>query len=705
MAPVSLTGFAPVRAAPPRFALQSPRPDIMQAAGTATAALMAPGVVSGPAYSYAPQADVADLPIDRDYHAARIEDFEAAEDASRKMRERAERDVDYYDNKQLTEEQFRELERRGQPPVTLNMIRQKVDYLLGLEKTSRTKPRALPRTRRHEQDAFAVGDALQYVSDDNRYHQVRSRVWKDILTAGWGGLEVVAEPVQNPQDGMPSHRIVFRQSKWDRMWWDGHSAEEDFNDANHRGLVRWMDRKDAVREYGAGAEKVFDETIQIGMIGGTFDDRPKTTTWIEQGKRRRIRVVQEYFRDDDGQWHFCEFTKGGILKAGVSPWRNERGETIHPYEWCSGYVDRENNRYGVIRDLIDPQDEINKRRSKALWHFTQRQTFSTPEARGDGSVNELRRQLARPDGHIALGAGAKWGENFGIIPTNDQAQGNIELLQQAMQVFEVMGPNAAMMGLKKGDLSGRSVLAQQQGGQIQQGTLTDTLTDLDIGAFTKAWFQIRAHWTAETWVRVTDDERNIKWVGFNQPALEPVMQPVFDPAVPGSMGQEPVMGPDGQPLMQPVMDPMTGQPVLQNNVAEMMVDIIIDPAPDSVTIMDEQFALLLQLKQVDVNNEIPLIALVQAMPNLRNKADILKALQERQQQGPNPIQLQAAQLDMQDKAAGVAHKAAQADHQRALASRIEQEIGHAQDEHEASYAMGTGGFAPPAPQRPQGFGA
>jgi hypothetical protein len=699
--------LSPVTLAPPRYARQSPRPDMLQAAGTAAAALAAPGLVAKPAYAYAPQAGAggpAELTIDRDYHAARIEEFEAAEDASRKMRERAERDVDYYDNKQLTEAEFRELERRGQPPVTLNMIRQKVDYLLGLEKTSRTKPRALPRTRRHENDAFAVGDALQYVADDNRYHQLRSRVWKDILTAGWGGLEVVAEEVPLVHEGIPTHRIVFRQCKWDRMWWDAHSAEEDFADANHKGLVRWMDRKDAIREYGEGAEAVFDETVELGMIGGTFDDRPKTTTWIESGRRRRIRVVQEYFRDDDGAWHFCEFTKGGILKAGVSPWRNERGETIHPYEWRSAYVDRENSRYGTIRDLIDPQDEINKRRSKALWHFTQRQTFSTPEARGDAPVNELRRQLARPDGHIALGPGAVWGQNFGIIPTDDQAQGNISLLQQAMQVFEVMGPNAAMMGVKKGDLSGRSVLAQQQGGQIQQGTLTDTLTDLDIGAFTKAWFQIREHWTAETWVRVTDDERNLRWVGLNMPRTQPVLQPVFDPQAPGSMGQQPVIGPDGQPLMEPVIDPQTGMPVLQNNVAEMMVDIIIDPAPDSATILDEQFGLLLQLKQADRNNEIPLIALVQAMPNLRNKADILKALQERQQQPPNPMQVQAAQLEIQNKAANAQRTAAQADHQRALATRIEQEIGHAQDQHEASYAMGTGSFAPlQPPQQPQGF--
>jgi hypothetical protein len=179
----------------------------LQAAGSAMAAATMPQVV------YAPQPQ--ELEIDRDYHVARIEEFEAAEDASRRMRERAERDVDYYDNKQLTEEEFRELEKRGQPPVTLNMIRQKIDYLLGLEKTSRSKPRALPRTRKHEDDAFAVGDALKYVSDDNRYPQLRRNAATE---RGRSDAPHCVPPVQvGPHVVGPAHgRGRFRrcQSSW-----------------------------------------------------------------------------------------------------------------------------------------------------------------------------------------------------------------------------------------------------------------------------------------------------------------------------------------------------------------------------------------------------------------------------------------------------------------------------------------------------------
>ena len=65
-------------------------------------------------------------------------------------------------------------------------------------------------------------------------------------------------------------------------------------------------------------------------------------------------------------WHFAEFTKGGILKAGPSPYRTDKGESDCELFFQSAYVDRDNNRYGFVRELIPLQDEVNKRRSKAL---------------------------------------------------------------------------------------------------------------------------------------------------------------------------------------------------------------------------------------------------------------------------------------------------------------------------------------------------
>ena len=55
--------------------------------------------------------------------------------------------MDYYDGKQLTEKEYKDLMKRGQQPHVDNKIKPKVRYLEGLEQQQRTDPRAFPERR------------------------------------------------------------------------------------------------------------------------------------------------------------------------------------------------------------------------------------------------------------------------------------------------------------------------------------------------------------------------------------------------------------------------------------------------------------------------------------------------------------------------------------------------------------------------------
>ena len=561
---------------------------------------------------------------DKTFHSWLISMFDDSEKASDKSRRKAERDIDYYDGKQWTEKEVKELKKRGQAAISQNLIRNKIDYLQGLERQQRTQPRALPRTPMHEQDAEGVTDSLRYVCEDQAFSKKKSRVWGDLLKAGWGGLEITVKMrAQSLQSSTamtpPDYDVVVSRCAWDRMFWDPYSCEVDFSDASYLGLIDWMDRDKAVRTYGEGAAAVFDETVSIATAGETYDDKPKYNVWATAGHRKRIRIIQMYYIDEDGEWSYCEFTKGGILKDGPSPFLNEDGEREHPYCWQSAYVDRDNNRYGPIRDLIDPQDEINKRRSKALHHFTSRQTFGNHTF--SAKVKENKVQLQRPDGHVELEGSAEFGRDFGIIPTNDQASGHMELLADAKASFEVMGPNAAMMGKQEGRQSGRAILAQQQGGQTQMGLITDALRELDFDAYRKIWNRIRQFWTGERWIRVTDDQRNMKWVGVN-----------------------PAQQYDQNAIQQ--QNPGTQVSVMQQPIAQVDVDFVLDEAPAVGALMDEQFGLLVDLKQMDTEGAIPMKAVIAAAPNLRYKADLLKSIDEREKQPPNPVQVAGQEAEV-----------------------------------------------------------
>ena len=576
-------------------------------------------------------------------HPSLVDKFEDAEEATYDARVKAERDIDYYDGKQWTSAEAAELKKRGQPVIAMNEVRPKIDFLQGLEKTQRSVPEAKPRTPKHEDEAHAATDALRFVADDNQYDDKRSSVWKDLLKAGWGGLEIIVEPkAQNLMSttalSQPEYNIVIRRTAWDRMFWDPHSSEEDFSDARYLGLVCWMDRDEAVQRYGKEAERVLELTFSASD-SQTFDDKPKRTYWVDNQNRKRARIVQLWMSDANGVWSYYEFTKGGMLKWGRSPYMTEDGETEHPFVFNSAYVDRDNNRYGPIRDLIDPQDEMNKRRSKALHQATTRQTYAS-----EGSISanmtkrEMRRQLTRPDGHIELAPTKEFGRDFGIIPTTDQTGEQFQLMQETKAYIQSAGPNAALQGRQQEGQSGRAILASQQGGAVQMGTLTDTLRVIDMQAYRKIWRRIRQYWTGEMWIRVTDDEKNLKWVGLNQPATQQVPNPY-----------------NGQPVEMPIIDPQTGQQILNNKVAELDVDIEISEAPDMGTLQQEEYAQLTQL--AGSGFPIPPEVIIKAS-NLRSKADLLKMMDEAKQQQmqasqqpPNPLQQAAAELELQGKQA------------------------------------------------------
>jgi len=587
--------------------------------------------------------------------ATLIQDFEDAEQASRDNRLKAERDVDYYDNKQFTADIIAELERRGQPAIMLNRIRRKIKFMMGLEQAQRTKPQGLPRNPSDEDDAHAATDALRSICDMSKFDQMRSKAWKDMISAGWGGVEIVAE--ESPSRRNP--RITIRLTRWDRMFFDPYSTEEDFSDANYLGVVIWMDKADAVRRYGDAAAEVFDVTI--GESGNTYDDKPKETSWVHRQARPRIRVVQMYFIHTDGQWHFAEFTKGGFLRAGVSPWLDEDSEPEHPYSWRAANVDRDNNRYGSIREMVDVQDMLNKLVSKYLHLASVRQTFGTEGSLGRTTTRQLRQQLAKPDGHVGLAPGKKFGEDFGIIPTGDMGNANLQLLNAMMHEMDLIGANAAMEGESGAAASGKSVLAQQQGGQIETGPEMDTLRDMDRETYHKAWRRVRQFWTAEEWIRVTDDQKNIKFVGLNLPATQPVIDPMS--------GQQIVNPQTGQPQTQPVIDPLTGQPVIaKGDVSKLDLDIIIDDAPMvSGTMMDEQFKGLVGLAQVGIKFA-PQVYI--AASNLRNKGELMQMQAEQEQKPPDPIAQGMAQATIADKQASATSKQADAVHKIAQAKHL-----------------------------------
>ncbi|HEY7823642.1 MAG TPA: hypothetical protein VIG24_12445 [Acidimicrobiia bacterium] len=555
---------------------------------------------------------------------------------------------DYYDSKQWTSEQAQILKQRGQAPIVINRVAPKIDFLLGVEKTNRTDPKAFPRTPDHDKDAEAATDALRYVADKENLDDLFSTAWEELCIEGVGAITVEVEERRGKME------ILIEAVHWDRFYYDPHSREKDYRDSRYFGVSAWLDKAVASKMFPE-AKADIEALLDHGYEDETFGDRP--STWVDSS-RQRVRVNRHFYLDDEDRWNVVYFSGNVELrKPKVSPFVDEDGDPVCPIIAQSMFVDRENNRYGLVKRLISPQDEINHRRSKALHMLSSIRAWQTR----DGVIPDrydFLNQLSQGKG-VATANGVK-GVDWDILSNGEYAQGQLLMLQEAKNEIDSIGANASLAGKEDRNLSGRALLARQQGGLTELGPAFDNLRHLKLRVYRAIWQRIRQFWDDERWIRVTDDEHGAKFVGLNQPMTRGDVL----------LEQAKQMQAQGMPV-QPfdINDPSLQQVVgVEREVASMDVDIIISDAPDTINLQAEQFDLLVQMFSANPQ-AIPFEMVIQAS-QLRDKDKILERLQD-------PAQSEALQkaqaLEMAEKEADIQETQTQAQWNQARAAKTQAE--------------------------------
>jgi len=483
--------------------------------------------------------------------------FNQSCDTTALARREAEIYRDYYDGKQWSEHELSILEKRGQPAITDNRIKDKVDYTLGLERKLRTDPKAQPRTPEDEAGADAATSALRYVAELNHFPQIKSKVFANLAIEGFGGAEVI---VANDTYGKTQNKkVVIRYIRWDRLYYDGHSLAEDFSDSRFNGIVKWMDLDEAKAAYPKLAETfdLFTSPDSIGRGSVTYDDKPR---WFDRG-RKRIQIHEQYYRQGD-TWMRAVFTRVGFIEEPTESVYvdSETGKKECPLILQSMYVDKDGNRYGIVKRYKDLQDEINKRRSKSLHLLSVNQALAEKGAVDDKEA--ARKELSRPDGFVEYTPGMK----LEVRENADLAEGQFKLLQEAQLALSATGPNEALLGTT-GDLSGRAKQLDQQGGMITLGIQGDNIRFWQKRVMVAAYNRMKQFWPSEQYIRITEGE-NTKFMPVNStyPETHPHVQ---------------------KGLKKP------GAPM--NIMADMDMDILIEEAPEVATVQQEDFQALTAL--------------------------------------------------------------------------------------------------------------
>lgn len=527
-------------------------------------------------------------------------------------------DDDYYHNYQLTPAERRVLRKRKQPDGTFNHVRLAVNGTLGVMIQGASDPQAYPREPKDEASADVASKTLRYSADECNFKATKIDCGKNYLVEG-----TAAAIIEVNADG----RVEVNQIRWEEHVYDPRARRQDLKDGKFEGIAKWQYADDVISLY---PEKKTE--IEASLATGTFladditNDRPDNApfAWCDR-RLRRILVVELYYRDGD-RWRRAVFHSGGILEHGESPYLDEKRRPCNPIESQSCYVDRENNRYGIVRDMRAPQDEINKRRQKLLYLVTVRQIQQVAPDAAEVSADEARAEAARPDGVIPAG--------WQVVQTADMATGQATLLAEAKGEIERMGPNPAVLGRQGAGESGRANLVRQQAGMTEQAVVLVGMDEWELRVYRQMWWRQRQFWTPPMWVRVTGDGDKPEFLGINQPVLDEYGN---------FLGYE-------------------------NALGELDVDIILDRTPDTANLQQEQFAMMVELAKVgalgDPQKAGQLLLRASSLPEKQKVLDALSAPQE-----PSPEQVAAQQLQLRAAAAKVAKDEAAVEQSRTAAAK------------------------------------
>lgn len=529
----------------------------------------------------------------------------------------------YYDGDQLSPEQLDILRREGRPPVIYNEIQPAIDGIVGTVERLRQDPKAYPRTPRHEQGAEVATSVLNYALDACNWRSITPRIARNGALDGVAGVEMAFI------DGDVGDReITLKPIDAETFFYDPRSVEPDFSDALYMGVSKWVDIDVAKGLFPDRAQDIEDIADQGGgQEEWNLNDRQNL--WVSTNERK-IRIVEQWYKRR-GKWKFAFYTGAMILHEGDSEFLDEKGDTTSRYILFSANVDFEGDRYGFFRNLKPMQDEINSRRSLGLKALMATRVYVEKGTVDD--VENIRAEINRLDGVIQYPHGAKIDERDNAA----KAAGNFEMLQEARQQMDrrsLSPPVSAEAGAPK-DLSGRAIQLLQQAALARIGPFLLGYRDWKIRVYRAMWNNIQRYWESERWIRVTDDDGLAEFMPINSVSFNE-----------------------------------TGQPVIQNQLGSLDIDIVLDEGPDSVTLMQDTFDTLVQLSQQGAPVPPDVVLEMSNLPGSMKKRIMDKLQQAQQQPDPAAQAMQAKlQLEQQKMQMDMAAKQAAAELEQQKAER------------------------------------
>jgi hypothetical protein len=430
-------------------------------------------------------------------------------------------DEDFYDGIQYTPEDLSILLAREQAPLVYNVTKNTINWQLGTERKSRIDYRVLPRSKRSSQSAKIKTKMFKYINDCSNGEYMRSLAFEDCVKAGLGWIEVGARSIKWDEP------IFVRRETWRNIWFDHLCREPDGRDMRYVFREKWVDldvatglfpeRKDRIEAMAESVNSMYPylpDDVVITDYASEFDMESDLSIFYGgpwDGARQRVKLIEGWYRmpervkllkmlDEDTpygalegaiyrpEWPDHEYLVKGryfttydvmkmvvrqaiwvgkvLLQDGLSPYNHDRFPFV-PF-FCYRRQ-RDGMPYGVIRDIRDPQDDLNKRRSRSLFLLTAKQVIAEP-----GAVNnkvEASEELHRPDGWVEVNPGKR----FEVVDQTQLAMEHVELARDDERFIQniAAGTTEENLGHETNAISGKAIQARETQGLTTSAVVFD----------------------------------------------------------------------------------------------------------------------------------------------------------------------------------------------------------------------------------------
>ena len=548
------------------------------------------------------------------------------------------------------------LDDQGRPALTINTILPTINTVLGEQSTRRADVTFKPRGRGKQDVADTLTKLFMQISDNNKLDWVEAQVFSDglIQDRGWFDVRIDFD------DHIQGEVRITSKDPLDILI-DPDAKDYDPRTWNEIYETRWMSLDEIEEIYGQkqadklritveqgsalGTDSIEYEEVRYGdTYSGVEYQQGNTVNPEENRALRSVRVIErQYYRLKECMFYVDSVT--GDMREVPYNWKKKKREAfadefgleiltklVRKVRWTvtadlivlhddwSPYDHftlvpyfpfwRRGRPFGMVRNLISPQEQLNKISSQEL-HIVNT-TANSGWIIESGSLSGMDADDLEEHG-AETGLVLEFNRGStppGKIPPNQIPTGLDRISQKAaLNIKSISGISDAMLGTDSPEVSGVAIRAKQNRGSLMIQVPLDNLSKTRQYMAEKILNLVQAYYTEERIVQIVDESDPMK-------ASEPM-----------------------------VLNQMTTEGEIINDLTLGEYDVVISTSPARDNFDEMQFAEALQLREVGVPIPDDIIVDYSHLSRKGEVAQRIRAMQGTEPPSEAEVQLQQFQAE------------------------------------------------------------